>query len=237
MNLKITSPYQGVFPILTLLLANPSFVSAEEKHQDDPTKIVTKLGLGYNDDLTISGSIGLDPVRMLNMRTTADGDDWRIGGSWLLPIGIINVNFSRTEYDNDAYKNNYSIGTFIPLSYFGVEPLGWQIFPMAGYAYNDGEFAVKQHNEMYSGDYVLMANSSHSGYLGAFALKPLTDTWSILAFGGGALGSDDYSSYWGGGGLSYKINEHQSFNFYGVLSEDDFGKNEKIGFSYTYEFK
>lgn len=224
------------FLLLFFVMTLPS-VSAEEKHQDDPTKIVTKLGLGYNDDLTISGSIGLDPVRMVNVRTSADGDDWRIGGSWLLPIGIVNVNFSRTEYDNDAYKNNYSIGTFIPLSYFGIEPMGWQIFPMAGYAYNDGEFAVEQQSEMQSGDYVLMSNSSHSGYLGAFALKPLTDTWSVLAFGGGALGSDDYSSYWGGGGLSYKINENQSFNFYGVVSEDDFGSNEKVGVSYTYEFE
>ena len=48
------------------LLAIPLMSLSQEKHHEDPTNIVTKLGIGYNDDITISGSIGLDEVRMIN---------------------------------------------------------------------------------------------------------------------------------------------------------------------------
>ncbi|MEZ8117226.1 hypothetical protein ACED44_19970 [Vibrio splendidus] len=209
---------------------------AEEKHPDDPTKIVTKAGVAYNEDLQFSGSIGLDEARMINARVNADGEEWRLGGSWLLPMGIVNFNFSRSEYDNDAYKNNYSIGAFIPLSYFDIEPFGWQIFPMAGYSYNDGEVAVFDDDNVGS-DYVLMPSSTHGGYIGAFGLKTITDEWSIMGFGGGSMGSDDYSGYWAGVGASYKLSDAQSFNFFTIFAEDDFGENNSVGASYTYEFK
>ena len=39
---------------------------ATEKNPEDPTKIVTKLGIGYNEQFTFSGSIGLDETRMIN---------------------------------------------------------------------------------------------------------------------------------------------------------------------------
>lgn len=211
-------------------------LSAQEKHHEDPTKIVTKAGFAYSEGLKFSGSIGLDDARMINGRINADGDEWRVGGSWLLPMGILNFNFSRTEFDNDAYKNNYSIGTFVPLSYFDIAPMGWQIFPMAGYSYNDGEFAVRDESNI-ENDYVLMPASSHGGYIGAFALKPLTQNWSMMTFGGASRGSDSYSGYWGGAGASYKISEAQSFNFFGIIADDDFGKTNKLGASYTYEFK
>ncbi|USD43590.1 hypothetical protein J4N42_15550 [Vibrio sp. SCSIO 43135] len=209
---------------------------AEEKHHEDPTKIVTKAGLAYSESLQISGSIGLDDARMINARVNADGEEWRVGGSWLLPMGIVNFNFSRAEYDYDGYRNNYSIGTFVPLDYFGIEPLGWQLFPMAGYSYNDGEIAHFDDNNLEQ-DYVLMPASSHGGYLGMFGLKPLTKKWTLMGFGGGSMGSDDYSGYWFGAGLSHKLTDAQSFNFYGVVSEDDFGENNRWGISYTYEFK
>ncbi len=52
---------------------------AEEKHPDDPTKIVTKAGFAYNEELKFSGSIGLDEARMINARVNADGEEWRVG--------------------------------------------------------------------------------------------------------------------------------------------------------------
>ncbi len=225
-----------ILSLVTLSLLASFSLSAKEKHHEDPTKIVTKAGIAYSDGLKFSGSIGLDEARMINARVNADGDEWRLGGSWLLPMGIVNFNFSRTDYDYDSYKNNYSIGTFVPLSYFGIEPMGWQIFPMAGYSYNDGEVAVFDDSSV-SEDFYLMPTSTHGGYIGAFALKPLTQKWSIMSFAGGSMGSDDYSGYWGGAGASYKISDAQSFNFYGVIAEDDFGENNSIGASYTYEFK
>ncbi|MGC9462171.1 hypothetical protein ACP45E_20350, partial [Vibrio genomosp. F10 str. 9ZD137] len=115
--------------LLSLSLYAFSAQAEEEKHHEDPTKIVTKVGIAYVDGVQFSGSIGLDDARMINARINADGDEWRLGGSWLLPMGILNFNFSRAEYEPEGYKNNYSIGSFIPLSYFDITPLGWQIFP------------------------------------------------------------------------------------------------------------
>ncbi|MGF1756236.1 hypothetical protein L4C33_21935 [Vibrio makurazakiensis] len=209
---------------------------AEEKHHEDPTKIITKVGISYSEGVNFSGSLGLDESRKVNGSVNADGDEWRVGGSWLFPVGIINFNFSRAEYEPEGHRNNYSIGTFIPLSYFGIEPMGWQIFPMAGYNYNDGDIAHFDDSNV-ENDYVMLPASSHGGYLGAFTLRPLTDKWTFMAFGGGSMGSDNYSGYWTGAGLSHKLTDAQSFNFYGVLAEDDYGENNRIGISYTYEFK
>lgn len=237
MTIKLQST-AGLPLFLSALLTSPIY--AEEKHHEDPTKIVTKAGIGYADDAwKVSGSVGLDAARMINGRINTDGDEWRIGGSWLLPLGIVNFNFSRNDYDEGAYRNNYSIGTFVPLSYFDIEPMGIQLFPMAGYSYNDGEFYESQpdSSEDLLESYVLTPKTSHGVYLGMFGLRPLTDKWSMMGFGGANRGSDDYSGYWVGGGFSYKINTSQSFNTYGVYSDDDFGKRDFIGFSYTYEFK
>ncbi|MGR5542697.1 hypothetical protein ACPV5V_29525, partial [Vibrio campbellii] len=51
---------------------------AEEKHHEDPTKIVTKLGVGVSDTVSVSGSLGLDEARMINARINNDSE-WRIG--------------------------------------------------------------------------------------------------------------------------------------------------------------
>lgn len=217
------------------LMCFTTFTIADEKNQEDPTKIVTKIGAGFSDQFTFSGSIGLDEARMINARINDDASEWRIGGSWLFNFGIINFNFNRNEYDNDANANGYSIGTFIPLSYFGFAPGGIQIFPMAGYNYTDGEVSVPN-DEIDDNGFILIPNTTHGAYLGAFALKPLNDNWTVMSFLGGAKGSDNYSSYWFGGGMSYKINQRQSVNFYGFMSDSDYGESKKVGFSYTYEF-
>jgi len=227
--------------LLTTLLL-PLVTQAEDKHHEDPTKIVTRIGIGYNDDVTFSGSIGLDEVRMINASISDDASEWRLGGSWLFDFGIMNFSFNRAEYDDGAYKNNYSVGTFLPLSVFGFTPGGWQIFPMAGYNYNDGEILQETSTELVSfnsqnaGDFVLTPNTSHGGYLGAFALKPLNDHFSLITVAGGMMGSESYSGYWAGGGVSYKISANQSFNIFGFISDDNYGKQEKLGLSYSYQF-
>lgn len=222
----------GFTIVFGLLIATG--VSAEEKHHEDPTRIVTKIGMGYSDTASISGSVGLDEVRMLNGRINDNGE-WRVGGSWLFDLGILNFNFSRTDYEHDSYRNNYSVGTYIPLTHFDISPAGWLLFPMAGYSYNDGEMA--QPSDDYEDEFVLMRSKTHGAYLGMFGVKPIADTqWSVLSFAGGSVGSGGYSSYWGGLGLSYKINNNASFNAFGVLSEDDFGSNNKLGGSFSYQF-
>lgn len=217
------------------LTIGTTFTSADEKNPENPTKIVTKLGVGYSDQFTISGSIGLGKVRMINARINDDASEWRIGGSWLFDFGIINFNFNRNEYDNDAHANGYSIGTFIPLSHFDIAPGGIQIFPMAGYNYTDGEVAMPD-GESGNDGFILIPNTTHGAYLGALALKPLNDKWTLMCVVGGAKGTDDYSSYWFAGGMSYKITQNQSCNLYGFMSDSDYGDTQKISLSYTYEF-
>ncbi len=228
-----------VLALLTGLILNPSFAAEQEKEKlpDDPTKIITRIGLGYTDRIQLNGSIGLDESKMLSFRVSEDGDEWRIGGSWLFDIGIVNFNFSQTDLEEDgASKNNYSLGTFIPLSVFGIEPMGIQIFPMAGYTYNEGEYPHYENSVNNPSEYVLMNSDSHGFYAGAFALKPLTEHVSVMAFGGGSVGSDDYSGYWGGVGLGYKFDDYHSLKTFAIYADDDYGTEEKLGIAYTYEF-
>ncbi|MGR5253998.1 hypothetical protein ACPV5S_17535 [Vibrio astriarenae] len=207
---------------------------AEEKHHEDPTKIVTKLGVGVSDTVSVSGSLGLDEARIINARINNDSE-WRIGGSWLFDLGILNFNFSKTDYDHGSYRNNYSIGTYVPLTYFDIQPAGWLLFPMAGYSYNDGKQAIP--SDDISEDYVLMRATTHGGYLGMFGLRPIAETqFSLMGFAGASAGSDSYSSHWFGGGVSYKVNQHASFNVFGYISDDDFGQVNKLGGSFSYQF-
>ena len=162
--------------------------------------------------------------------------NWRLGGSWLFDIGIVNVNFSRSDYDNGGYKNNYSIGTYAPLSRFGFAPGGWQVFLSGGYSYNDGETMQASVVDEQSPEMVLISNSNNSGYIGTFTFKPLTEQWAVMAFAGGSIGSDDYSGYWLGAGLSYSPAKQHSIKTFAYVADDDFGKREKVGIAYTYEF-
>ncbi len=80
------------------LMCFTTFTIADEKNQEDPTKIITKLGAGDNDQFTFSGSIGLDEARMINARINDDASEWRIGGSWLFDFGIVNFNVNRNDH-------------------------------------------------------------------------------------------------------------------------------------------
>ncbi|CDT82954.1 conserved exported hypothetical protein [Vibrio coralliirubri] len=88
----------------------------EEKNQEDPTKIVTRLGGGYNGELTLNGSLGLDGARMVSGNINSDGSEWHIGGYWLFSKGIVNFNFKRNQYENGGESTSYNLGTFVPLS-------------------------------------------------------------------------------------------------------------------------
>lgn len=211
-------------------------VIEKEKHHEDPTKVITRVGFGYTDDLSISGSLALDKARKINARTNLDATEWRLGGSWLFDFGIINFALSRSEYDDDGYKNTYSVGTFLPLSAVGVDTGKWMVFPMAGFSHNTGE-SLAQTETTLEDNIVMQQNTSNGGYLGAFALRPLSEHWTFMGFAGGGMGSDDYNSSWGGLGVSYKINVHHSFNVFGFISDDNYGTIEKLGLTYTYEFK
>lgn len=226
--------------VLGLLIASFSVYSSEEKveekHHEDPTKVITKIGAGYADELTLSGSLALDQVRKINGKVNKDASEWRLGGSWLFDFGILNFSLGRSKYDDGGQKDNYSVGTFLPLSALGVETGEWMIFPMAGINHNNIETIVEGEPESLD-EVVMQQNTNNGGYLGGMILRPLTDHWTVMGFMGGGLGSDDYSNVWAGAGASYKINDYHSFNFFGFLAEDTYGSTSKIAINYTYEFK
>lgn len=217
----------------------------KNKNVDDPTRINTKLGFAgdYNFEsenfgYSISGSVGLSEAQKINVRLHPDSGEWMLGGSWLFKFGILNFNFGKSEYDDGSNFNNYSVGTFVPLSVFGIEPNGWQIFPMAGFNYTDGERPVNEADPKYDDldPYVLHPSDSTGGYLGYFSLKPLNEKFTAITFAGVSAGSDDYFGYWLGGGVSYKFTRRDSIGLLGVVSDNDYGSEQKIILSYSHDF-
>ncbi|PSW20287.1 hypothetical protein C9I98_09555 [Photobacterium sanctipauli] len=208
-------------------LFTPAF--AEEKNPEDPTKIITKVGAGYtNSKLTFSGSLGLDEARMMNVTVNDDASEWNVGGSWLFDIGILNFSVRKSDYGEGAVNTSYNIGSFIPTSEFNFTPWSWQPFITFGYSYNDG-VSVE--------DGVEKEIQSHSGYIGGFALKPLNDKWTALAFAGTTQGQNDLSSYWGGGGISHRLSDNHSLNVLGIVVDSSiYGDEQRLNINYRYEF-
>jgi hypothetical protein len=209
--------------VLPLTLLAEEKIPESEKNPEDPTKIITKFGVGYNGDVTFRASVGLDETRKLNFSSNEDLSEWSAGGSWLFPIGIINV---YTSGDKD--RTSYSIGTFLPLSSFQVDTGKWMVFPMTGFSYTQpGSDVDDEGNKQFD---------SYGGYLGVFALRPITEQLTFMTWSGGNLGTEDYYSYWLGGGLSYRITKRQSISFTGTLSEDTYAVDNNMGMNYIYEF-
>ncbi|GEM_PF-312814 len=258
-----------------LIIALGSFSSAtfgkagtvktnSEKSDDDPTRVTTQVGVSWSDDydfddsdVTFSGSLALDDARKINARINSDASEWRVGGSWLFPIGIFNFNIGKNDFSNGASQTNYSIGTFLPLSYFGIEPAGFQIFPMAGYTYNTGDAVECSRRaqdacsqEGFNGSpspengFAPTDISGSSGYLGAFVLKPLSTQWRLMAFMAGSYGSkndagDNYSGYFGGIGAGYSINTHHSFRAMTYIQDNNTyiaDPDKRFLLAYKYQF-
>ncbi len=236
----------------------------KNKLADDPTKVISKVGVSWannydfdDPNLSFSGSIAFDQARKLNVRINDDVSEWRIGGSRLFPVGIVNFNFGKNEYTNGANQTNYSVGTFMPLSYFGIEPMGIQIFPMAGYTYNDGEAPAcdgQVGSKCTNPDFVgtpsaengfnMMTSSGSSGYVGAFALKSLSQELTLIGFAAGSYGSENsegenYKGGFGGIGLGYAFNKNHSFNVMTFLMDNNTYLDEadkRVALSYQYQF-
>ena len=235
----------------TQLFANSAEQNKEDsKLADDPTKVTTKIGVSYTNDFdlddggaTFKGSLAFGPVSKINVRVNDDASDWRVGGSWLFDVGIVNFNIGKREFETGAEQTNYSVGTFVPLSVFGIEPLGMQIFPMAGYTYNDGDEACAIASEQCSDgiispintDFMLVSSESHTGYVGAFVLRPLAEGVTLIMVGAGSAGSNDYSGYFAAAGLGYTFLKQHSVSAFTVRQDNSYGEDTFFGLSYTYE--
>ncbi|CAM3922608.1 MULTISPECIES: hypothetical protein [Pseudoalteromonas] len=226
-----------------LAIVSNGVLANDDKLTEDPTKVVTQLGASYSDEVKVSGSLSLDPIRKLNASISLESEEWRFGGSWLFDIGIVNFNFGKQAFDHGAEKTSYSVGTFIPLSYFDIEPMGWQIFAMGGYSHTEGDIACETESnncpiiEMPSTDgWVLVPNATNGGYLGAFALKPLAGNWTLITAAAYSMGSDDYSGYFAALGASYQIDKRQKLKVFGATQNSDYGSDTNLGVGYTYQF-
>lgn len=235
----------GFLLICFLPLAGQGRTSDEEKQKldQDPTKVITKFGVSYSDELSVKGSFAFDPVRKINIRVNEGLKEWRIGGSWLFNFGIVNINFGKNDFDDGGAQTNYSIGTSVPLSKFGIAPWGIQIFPVAGYTYNDGNIpcdkegdpACKNLDPKTGEDFLLVPYDSHSGYVGIFNLKKLSERWTAMAVLNGSMGTNDYSGLLAGGGFACQLTKRQSINLIGIYIDNSYGQEGKAIFAYSYQ--
>ncbi len=204
----------------------------DEKLADDPTKVVTKIGFRYSEFATISGSLAFGPVTKLNV-SVSEGEQWRIGGSYLFDFGIVNVAASRQELSNGIEQTQYSIGTFVPLVALGIEPAGWLLFPAAGVNYTEGSVDAVDFD---FGDIISFETTSKGGYLGVLALKPINKKWNLSTAFIASAGSDDYSGFSIGLGATYAWSDVDSISAFASYTDNSFGQRDLVGFSYTREF-
>lgn len=187
---------------------------------DDPTVIDTRLGIKVMDShIGTSGSVGLDDIRKINFSFDED-DNWSLGGSWVFEkFGIINVRGSKGDHNT-----NYSIGTYIRINdLLDVNTGKWLIFPSTGY-----NFTTFENSNI---------DDSHGIYVGAFALRPINTKLNFMSWGFVTKGSDSYSRYSPGLGLSYGITENDRISFIYRYTNDTYEDGEsKIGAVYIHRF-
>lgn len=219
-----------------LLLGLPTAALAQatggEKAAEDPTKISTVIGVGYAEDITVSGSLAFGPATKINARLV-QGGQWSLGASYLFSFGILTVTAGRNEFDNGSVQTRYSIGGFVPVSRMGLGTGQWQVFVPFGYGYTNGEMAV---TDVELAEPVLVQVASNSGYLGLFGLRSITARTTLLLASIGSKGSDGYSGLNLGGGLSYHLTASNTLAGFAQYMSNSFGEEQKLGLSFRHKF-
>jgi hypothetical protein len=218
--------------LVVLLSGTCVHAEPDEKLSDDPTKIVTKLGVRYTDYATGFGSVAFGPVTKINV-SVSENEDWSVGGSYLFPFGIVNVAASQKNFSGGVRQTQYSIGSFVPLSAFGIQPAGWQMFTAFGYNYSEGSFPTYELDDL---DLGFASTASRGGYFGVVALKPLSPKWTFKSGIIGSKGSNDYSGFNAGGGFSYTLTDRDTLSINASYTDNSFGARDQIGVSYSREF-
>jgi len=218
--------------LAALPLATPLRAEDDGKAAEDPTRISTQLGIGYADDVSVSGSLAFGKATKLNARFIKGGQ-WSLGASYLFPFGILTLTGGRNEFDNGAVQTRYSLGGFVPLTAMGLKTGKWQVFVPFGYSYSHGEMSTA--DVELSGP-MLIEVTSNSGYLGLFGIRPLSQRLTLMLAGMGSKGSHDYSGVNLGGGLSYHLTDKDTFAVFAHYMDNSFGQEQKLGLSYKHEF-
>ncbi|KPA22618.1 hypothetical protein shim_09050 [Shimia sp. SK013] len=204
----------------------------DEKLADDPTKIITVVGVSYSDKVTVSGSVAIGPVSKINVRVSDTGE-WSVGGSYLFSFGIVNVAASQRELNSGVTQTQYSIGSFAPLINPKDDPKGWRVFAAFGVNCTEGVIA---NSALDIGGLDGLTVTSRGGYIGAMALKPLSDAITFKGVAMVSRGSNNYEGYGVGGGLTFNLSDRDTINVMAFYSDNSFGQNDSFNIGYRREF-
>ncbi|WP_117232707.1 hypothetical protein [Vibrio maerlii] len=216
--MKITNTISSGIIILAVLgFAN--LAKAEEKNAFDPTNIETKISANYDFSQEQFGTrieVATSATNKLFGSYAEDGS-WSAGGGYLTDYGIIDVYMS-----GDDVSTGYNIGTYVPLSSFGVDTGKWMLFPMAGLNYTQYDDSLDMED-------------SYGGYGGLFALRPINDKLTFISYGGGMYGTN-HESLFVGAGVGYVLND--SFNLATLVKYEDTttGDETNVLLNATYKF-
>ncbi len=214
-----------------LAFAAPVYAQSE-KAAEDPTKIATKAGVSYSDELYVSGSMAIGSKFKFNGRVSESGL-WSIGASYLFPVAILTFSAAKNELDTGVEQTRYSLGGFAPLSRLGLKTGKWNVFVPFGYTYTKGQQAqadIDQDEE------IPVALSSSSAYVGLFGFRPLNAKLTLMAGGNWSKGTNDFSGVTLGGGLSYHLSKKDTLGLSGSYMDNSFGRKEQLRVSYRHEF-
>ncbi|TCL09360.1 hypothetical protein BXY66_1405 [Shimia isoporae] len=221
-----------VFVLVAGCFVSGAAAEEREKLADDPTKIITVFGLSYSDKVTVSGSLAVGPVSKLNVRISDTGE-WSFGGSYLFSFGIVNVAASRRNLNSGITQTQYSLGSFAPIYRAKENQMGWQVFAAFGFNYTEGSAT---NTELDLGELEGLTVSSRGGYLGAMALKPVSEAVTFKGMTMVSRGSGDYEGYGIGGGFTFNLSQRDTVNVMAFYSDNSFGQNDTFSVGYRREF-
>ncbi len=228
----------GVIAIASLIVVPVAARAAEppaapaEKSAEDPTKIATKAGAAYSGELSASGSVAFGVKFKVNGRVAESGQ-WSMGASYLLPVAILTFAAGKGELDTGVEQTRYSLGGFVPLRQLGLDTGRWQLFAPFGYTYTDSRQAVTDLDQQ---DGIPIQVSSSSGYVGLFALRPLSERLTLMGGANFTRGTKGFSGVAAAAGLSFHLSGRDTVALRASMVDNSFGQKKRIGISYQHEF-
>lgn len=215
-----------------LTVASPAYAQ-NEKAPEDPTKIATKAGVSYSDDeFSVSGSLAVGPKIKFNGRISESGM-WSVGASYLFPVAILTFAAAKNELSTGVEQIRYSLGGFVPVTELGLKTDKWNLFVPFGYTYTKGTWPV---TDVDQNENLSIELSSNSGYFGIFVLRPLSKKFTLMAGGIVTKGTNDFSGFAAGGGLSYHLTQNDTLRLSASYNDNSFGQKNKVNIAYVHEF-
>lgn len=193
--------------VVIIFFFNHSVMAEQEKKKNffDPTNIDTRIGAQYTDKgFGASGSIAWSETGKVNVSAT-EGGSWTLGGSWGTDWGLIDYYVS-----SDEDRTGYYLGTYVPLSTFGVDTGKLMVFPFAGANYTTFE------EPQVSG-----ATDSYGAYAGVLALYPVNEQVTAGIYSFYAYGTE-YTNALAAAFVGYNFTENLALKTMAGYSDDNY---------------